>query len=193
MTQQQLGRDLSRETDHLFEEQGWLDPLADRLQEGIHGAFDALGGLGTAAENTLHGQFLGHPLHPLLVAVPIGAWSAVSVLDLLDALGVEGMDRATDWLLGVGLLGAGASVAAGWTDWSKTGGLPRRVGLTHGLLNEGAQFVYLGSLLARRRGHKKLGKLLALGGLGLLVVTGYLGGHLVYNQGVGVGRPFRAG
>ena len=193
MTQHQLGRDLSRETDHFFEGQPWLDPLANRLQKGIHGAFDALGSAGPAVENTLHGQFLGHPLHPLLVGVPIGAWSAVSALDLLDALGVNGLDTATDWLLGIGLLGAGASVAAGWADWSKTGGLSRRVGLTHGLLNEVAQAIYLGSLLARLRGHKKLGKALALGGLGLLSVTGYLGGHLVYHRGVGVGQPFKAG
>ncbi len=190
MKQHQLGRDLSHETDQLFEEQGWLDPLADRLQGAVEGAFDALG---PAVENALHGQFLGHPLHPALIDLPLGAWGAVGAFDLLDSLGVKHLEGATNWLLSLGLLGSGAAVAAGWTDWHKTSRLPRRIGLAHGLLNEGAQALYLGSLLARLRGKKTLGKVLALGGLGVLGVGAYLGGHLVYSHKVGVGRPFRAG
>jgi hypothetical protein len=33
--------------------------------------------------DTLHGVWLGHPLHPLLVQVPAGSWLSVGALDLL--------------------------------------------------------------------------------------------------------------
>ena len=46
-----------------------------------------------ALRDVLHGTFLGHPLHPLLTDVPVGAWTVTAVCDVLELLGWE--NRAT--------------------------------------------------------------------------------------------------
>ncbi|MDQ1395603.1 MAG: hypothetical protein QOG64_862, partial [Acidimicrobiaceae bacterium] len=42
-------------------------------------------------KNGLSGSWLGHPVHPLLVAIPIGAWTSASAIDVL---GGDGSDEA---------------------------------------------------------------------------------------------------
>lgn len=180
---------LPHAVDTLFEHAEWLDPVAETLSEGVAKAFDAAGPVGRAAEDVLHGRPIGHPLHPVLVEIPVGAWMTVGVMDTLELLGVKGLEKGTNAVLAIGLVGAGGAVATGWTDWHETKGLPRRIGLTHGLLNEVAGVVYGASLLARLKGKRRLGQALAYGGLALIGVSAYLGGHLVYKHGVGVGGP----
>ncbi|AFZ68606.1 DUF2231 domain-containing protein [Deinococcus peraridilitoris] len=182
---------LPQQVDRFFARQDWLDDHADHLQELIHDGFSAAGELGHEVEDVLHGKFLGHPLHPVLIELPIGAWVTVGVLDLLEVLGVKGLEKGSNAVLGIGLLGSGAAVAAGWTDWHKLKRLPRRIGLVHGLMNETAQAVYLLSLIARLKGRRRAGRMLALGGLSIIGVSAYLGGHLVYKHRVGMGGPLR--
>ncbi|MCD0158442.1 DUF2231 domain-containing protein, partial [Deinococcus sp. 6GRE01] len=79
-------------------------------------------------------------------------------------------------------------IATGWADWSNTRGQARRTGLIHGALNEAAFVLNVGSLLARRRGRRGLGKALSGAALGVAVAGGFLGGELVYRHGLGVGR-----
>ncbi len=50
-----------------------LEELADALQKTVRGAFP--GRAGRQVKNVLHGTWLGHPLHPALVTVPLGAWT----------------------------------------------------------------------------------------------------------------------
>ena len=38
--------------------------------------------------DALHGTGYGHPVHPMLVTIPIGTWTFALGLDLLAALGV---------------------------------------------------------------------------------------------------------
>ncbi|HYH88283.1 MAG TPA: hypothetical protein VEX67_03550, partial [Solirubrobacteraceae bacterium] len=65
----------------------------------------------------LSGTWLGHPVHPLLIVVPMGSWiSAV----LLDWLGGEDAETAADLLVGAGLAGAVPTVATGYADWADT-------------------------------------------------------------------------
>lgn len=132
------------------------------------------------AEDLLSGTTLGHPLHPLLVAVPIGAWSAVPLMD------VVGETEAARRLTGLGCLAALPTAAAGSTDWLATRGAERRVGLVHALLNSLALTTYLYSWRARRHGRHGVGAATGLAGAAFLGVAGYLGGHLTYAQGVGV-------
>src|SRR5699024_10223266 len=82
------------------------------------------------------------------------------------------------------------TAATGLADWSGLGARkgPKRVGLVHAAANAGATLSYLGSWLARRRGHHRAGVTLALVGGASLVLGGYLGGHLAYVQGIGVNR-----
>ncbi|MCO1337477.1 iron-sulfur protein [Kocuria polaris] len=132
--------------------------------------------------NLLSGKTLGHPLHPALVAVPIGAWGTAAVLD------VCGYDDAADAAVATGLLGAVPTAAAGLHDWSFTMGAERRVGLVHAAANSAATLLYVGSLVSRRTGRRGLGRCLSLAGFGLVSAAGFLGGHLSYAQGVGVNR-----
>jgi nitrite reductase/ring-hydroxylating ferredoxin subunit/uncharacterized membrane protein len=134
-------------------------------------------------KDLLSGTPLGHPAHPMLVTVPIGAWVSVSVLDFVG--GKAGRDAARK-LVAFGALAALPTAATGASDWSDTLGAERRVGLVHAVGNYAALGVYGLSYLARRRGRHTRGKVLALAGAGLLAATGYLGGHLSYAYGVGV-------
>lgn len=138
-------------------------------------------------KDALHGRWLGHPLHPLLVALPIGLWSGATLLDLTG--GRDGR-RAAQRLVGAGVLLAAPTVAAGWADWSELGAFqrPKRVGLVHAATNYAATGVYVASWWARHRGDHARGRTLALVGAAGLGIGGYLGGHLAYSQGVGVDR-----
>lgn len=134
-------------------------------------------------KDTLSGTWLGHPVHPLLVAVPIGSWVGASWLDLVGGFG--GRAAATR-LVGLGNLAAVPSALTGASDWVDTEGAEKRVGLVHATLNYASIGVYVGSWLARRHGNHGRGVALALLGAGVISASGYLGGHLAYAQGVGV-------
>jgi nitrite reductase/ring-hydroxylating ferredoxin subunit/uncharacterized membrane protein len=134
-------------------------------------------------KDLLSGTYIGHPVHPMLVTVPIGAWVSVSVLDVL---GGKGSQDAARKLVALGVLSALPTAVTGASDWSDTLGAERRVGLVHAVGNYAAMAVYGLSYVARRKGRHGRGAVLALGGAGLLAATGYLGGHLSYAYGVGV-------
>src|SRR3954447_6632909 len=82
--------------------------------------------------NLLSGTNLGHPLHPLLTDVPIGAWTMST---LLDSVGGRTAERAADLLVATGVLAAVPTAASGLNDWSDTYGRDSRVGLVHAALN----------------------------------------------------------
>lgn len=173
----------------------WWSTLTGRLEEAgqLDPAAEGVGRLVTKLlppgpiKDALHGRWLGHQLHPLLVALPIGMWSGATLLDL--TAGRDG-HRAAQRLVGAGVLLVAPTAAAGWADWSDLGAFqrPKRVGLIHAAANSLTTIVYAASWLARRRGNHAGGRALALLGATGLGVGGYLGGHLAYSQGVGVNR-----
>lgn len=126
------------------------------------------------------GTALGHPLHPLLVTVPIGAWTSALVF---DALGERGPART---LVGVGLLSAVPTAFTGMNDWSFTDGAERRIGLVHLAANTVGLTAYAASWLLRRRGRHGAGIVTSLLGMGAVGAGGWMGGHLAYALGVGV-------
>jgi uncharacterized membrane protein len=129
----------------------------------------------------LRGEPIGHPLHPALVAVPMGSWLSASVLDLTGGNG-----QAAQRLVAFGCLAALPTAAAGAADWVRTTGPERRVGFLHAGINDLALGVYLLSWRSRVRGRRGTGALLSLAGGGLVAAGGWLGGHLAYRRGVGV-------
>ncbi|MEU9078406.1 Rieske 2Fe-2S domain-containing protein [Kitasatospora sp. NPDC004745] len=133
--------------------------------------------------DALHGVWLGHPLHPVLIQLPIGFWSSAAVLDF-----VPHGHRPADAFVALGLLTAGPAALAGWVDWSRLDPPRRRTGLVHALSNTTGVLLYAGSMLARCRGRRGRGRLLALAGLTALSVGGTLGGHLAYRQAAGPDR-----
>jgi uncharacterized membrane protein len=128
----------------------------------------------TPVKNALSGTWLGHPLHPMLSDLPIGAWVMAELLDL--TLGKSGA-RATRRLVAVGVLAAVPTAAAGLSDWSDTYGGDRRVGLVHALGNAVATLLQASSYVARRRGSRKGAMVLSAIAVGTVTGTGYLGGH----------------
>jgi nitrite reductase/ring-hydroxylating ferredoxin subunit/uncharacterized membrane protein len=134
----------------------------------------------------LHGVWLGHPLHPALTDIPIGSWSASLILDILSLRGNRVFRQGADATLSIGIVGALASGLAGLTDWQETYGRERRIGLLHGLLNTTGLALYTVSLVQRRRKRRGAGVLFSLLGYSATILSSYLGGELVFRQGVGV-------
>lgn len=168
---------------HRIERARVLDPVTKRVDAVVRRLLPP-----GPVKDVLSGTPIGHPLHPALVAVPIGAFVGASVLDL------TGERDAARRLVGLGLLSALPTAAAGASDWSDTLGPEKRVGLAHAAANYAALGLYAASWLARRRGQHGRGVVLALAGGSALAAGGWLGGHLSYALGVGVDTTaFQAG
>lgn len=173
--------------DRLIQRQRWLDPLADALQRVTTAVYR--GKLGRAAKTLLNGTWLGHPLHPVLTDIPLGAWTLAIIFDLVYIFSNHSAAARTggEIVIAVGLVGALGSALTGYTDWGDTYDRERRVGLTHGLLNLAATVLYLVSLLLRLSSPGlRLAIVVSLVGYLLLISAAYLGGELVFNIGTGV-------
>ncbi|AEW97398.1 MULTISPECIES: Rieske (2Fe-2S) protein [Streptomycetaceae] len=158
-----------------------LDAAAEPLSRAVRGFLARRQPL----RDLLSGTNLGHPLHPVLTDVPIGAWSMSALLDLA---GGRRSRRAADLLVVTGVLSALPTAAAGWNDWSDTKGGARRVGVAHAAANSAALVLYTASLAARCAGRRGRGRVLGLAGLGALMAGGYLGGHLTFVDVVNANR-----
>ncbi|MCC3278514.1 MULTISPECIES: Rieske 2Fe-2S domain-containing protein [unclassified Arthrobacter] len=160
-----------------LENAGWLDPAASWVARSVRTV------LPTGVKDVLHGVPLGHPLHPLMIVVPLGAWVSAAVLDVLP-----GNERAARTLIGVGVLSAAPTALAGAADFAELDTEQQRTGVVHQLSNILALGLYSGSWLARFRGSQGLGRALGFAGLTSTMIGGFLGGHLSYRQGAGVNR-----
>ncbi len=177
----------------IVDRQEWLDGLADKIQPIVNNAFSSGGETGHKVKDFLNGVWLGHPLHPLLTDVPIGAWTMTELLDLISAGrgGDSGLDAASDITLGAGIVAALGAAVTGITDWSDVGGAHRRMGLIHGLINVAGLTLSVGSLALRMGGNKRSrGAARALSAAGYLTssVAAYIAGELVFNLGMAVNR-----
>lgn len=158
----------------------WLDKPAEtlhRLSEPL------LGPDGPArVKDFLYGTWLDHPLHASITDVPVGAWTATAVLDLL------GNEPAADATLKIGVAGAVASAVTGVPQWFDLQEMeePRRLGVLHALLNTAALGLYLTSWAQRSNGSRGAGVATAMAGYGLAGASAWIGGHLSFKLGIGV-------
>jgi len=126
-------------------------------------------------------------IHPLIVHFPLALWLTSALFDIL----AWGRDdpmyrRAACWLVGLGLLGAAASIAFGWLDLldQERQGVGKGLLLrhrVHSLVAYLATAVYLANFLWRWRTKNRVAGILlglSLAGAILIAVTGYLGGTL---------------
>jgi nitrite reductase/ring-hydroxylating ferredoxin subunit/uncharacterized membrane protein len=134
-------------------------------------------------KDLLSGTWLGHPLHPVLTDVVVGAWTSSLLLDLVPGRRTR---KASDRLVDAGILAAAPTALAGLSDWTDTWGRTRRVGLVHASANVVALYLYVSSSLARKRGRRLRGRWLSATGFGMVTIAAYLGGHLSFGKGVGV-------
>jgi uncharacterized membrane protein len=136
---------------------------------------------------------LGHPVHPMLVAFPLGLFTTAVIFDVVYAVGTNTtFSQVGFWTVTAGLIGAVLAALTGLADWTTIppGTRARRVGLWHGRLNALAVLAFLISWLARlgRTGHVSGGGLLTLEiiALGLAGTAAWMGGELVDRLGVGI-------
>ena len=171
----------------VVDQQEALDRLSDQVQPLVQNAFKSAGPAGRELKNILHGTWLGHPLHPALTDVPLGAWTAALALDAMESIsGRRELGAGADAAIAVGLVGAAGAAVTGLTDWSETHGRARKVGLLHGLLNVGATALYTTSLVLRRKQKRSAGVGFAMLGFAVSSASAYLGGHLVFGEQIGV-------
>ena len=169
------------------EQQEALDRISDQIQPLVRDAFKSAGPAGREVKNFLHGTWLGHPLHPALTDVPLGAWTAALALDAMESIsGRRELGAGADAAIAVGLVGAAGAAVTGLTDWSETDGRARKVGILHGLMNVGATALYTTSLILRRKKRRNAGMGFAMLGYAVSSVSAYLGGHLVFSEQIGV-------
>jgi len=177
----------------VIEGQQWLDVPSYKLEHGMTLGLTLLGDATEPVRNLLHGVWLGHPVHPVLTDVPIGAWTVALAMDVVDAVRprAAGFRTGAQLSIGVGLLGAAGAALTGLTDWQYTHDNARRVGLAHGVLNLVGTGLYATSWWQRRRG--RVGHARAVSGLGYAAVTSsaYLGGSLVSRHRIGVDHADR--
>jgi nitrite reductase/ring-hydroxylating ferredoxin subunit/uncharacterized membrane protein len=184
----------------LINRQEWLEPVETALDATAEFALNQKNAIAQQMRNFLHGTWLGHPLHPVLTDVPLGAWSASTALDLYElSTGDETFSAGADAAVGIGLIGASAAAVAGLNDWQfspsgdpKIANKPKRVGALHALLNISATLCYLTSWFQRRNGQRREGIIIGLAGFCLSMAGAYLGGHLVYQEKIGVNHAPQA-
>ena len=105
----------------VVEQQEALEQLSDQIQPLVRNAFKSAGPAGRELKNIFHGTWLGHPLHPALVAVPLGAWTAALALDAMESIsGRRELAAGADAAIAVGLVGAAGAAVTGLTDWSES-------------------------------------------------------------------------
>jgi nitrite reductase/ring-hydroxylating ferredoxin subunit/uncharacterized membrane protein len=176
----------------VLEAQTWLEPVAEQLQNAAKVAFDAAGPAKKPIENALNGVWLGHPVHPALVEVPVGAWTVTAVLDVLEETGKDGYGLGADAALAIGLVGAASAALTGLAQWYPVKDASvRKVGGAHALLNITATALYAASYVSRKRGDRATGRLFGWLGYGTLLAGAYLGGQLTFEQGMGVDHALR--
>ena len=159
-----------------------IDSL-DRVAGVLARAVERVAPDGSSVNEVLSGTDLGHPLHPPLTDVVIGAWTSALALDWV---GGKSGGPAADRLVALGVLSAIPTAAAGLNDWATLDGPDRRLGLVHGATNVLATGLFGASWLTRKAGHRFLGRMLALAGYGTVSLGAFLGGHLSFRRGAGV-------
>jgi uncharacterized membrane protein len=138
----------------------------------------------------------GHPFHPILVTVPIGAWVASLVFDIV-AQAKSGADAAVFaegayWLVGIGIVGAVLAALFGLMDLLgiERGTRAFKTGLTHMALNVVVLVLFIVDFVIRAsKDHNdpsSAGLVITIIALVLLGASGWLGGMLAYTFGVRV-------
>jgi nitrite reductase/ring-hydroxylating ferredoxin subunit/uncharacterized membrane protein len=178
--------------DRIIRRQNWMESWGDAIQGFVGATYSALGAPGRALKNAMHGtSVLGHPLHPAITDVPIGAWTAGVVADYVAHFTNRLPTEAGDIALAVGIVGALLAAITGYTDFHETFGQERRVALLHGLTNTVVLVLMVASLALRwwagDGAHPLAVALATVGWVGVLA-GGYLGGHLVFGVATMVNR-----
>jgi uncharacterized membrane protein len=135
----------------------------------------------------------GHPIHPMLIPIPIGLWIFSLVCDLIQAGGSSNPAWPTVALytMGGGIVGALLAAVPGLIDLLSLPPGPRRTAIAHMAINLTVVVLYIINFWMRLNSPDKGGTAVWLSviAIGLLVVSGWLGGKMVYVHGIAVDTP----
>ena len=137
----------------------------------------------------------GHPLHPPLTDVTIGAYTFATIAAFTDVVGITAHNGAKAWWLAlvVGAISSAATVGTGLADWLVIApGTPlKRTATTHALVNAGASVFFVIAIIVGHRPYdhgdvNAVSFILTLIGFVLLLGGGWLGGAITYVHGMRV-------
>jgi uncharacterized membrane protein len=138
-------------------------------------------------------KLLGHPVHPMLIVLPLGLFSAGVVFDIVYlGTGDQTFADVAFWTITLGIVGGLLAAVFGLIDWLAipNGTRAKSIGLWHGVGNLVIVLLFIGSWLLRLDDHAYSPDIvpfvLGLVGVGLALMTAWLGGELVYRLGVAV-------
>ena len=139
-------------------------------------------------------SFKGHPLHPIIVPLPIGLWIFSIVSDLIFKFGYGGpvWNDVAFYTLAGGIVGALIAALPGLIDLlSLENPKTKSIAVWHMVINLLAVVLYCVNLWLRihRAPGDNLPIILSVIGIVLIIISGWLGGELVYVRGVAVQQP----
>jgi uncharacterized membrane protein len=141
-------------------------------------------------------SFNGHPIHPMIIPFPIALWVFSLVADVIYLW--RGNPVWRDWIafyaLLAGIIGAAAAAMPGLIDWlSLTDKAVVKIANWHARLNVIALLVFASSFYLRTTsgtslvsGSYTIPVALSVLGVGLITISGWLGGEMVFKHGVAV-------
>src|SRR5262245_2203850 len=132
-----------------------------------------------------------HPIHPMLVAIPIGLWIFSLVCDVIRAMGgaSPNWEIAAYYTLVGGILGALVAAVPGFIDMLSLPRALKRIALAHMAINLTVVGLYVWNAYLRKHGGMDVAVWLSAFAVALLAVSGWLGGKMVYVHGVAVDVP----
>ena len=130
-----------------------------------------------------------HPIHPMLIVLPMGLWVFSLIADLIAAAGwTTPWNDLALYTMGGGVVGAVIAAAPGLIDFfTISDPRSRKIGLYHLIVNLSATAIFaLNVYLRATSGPGAFPLALTIAGIALICAGGWLGGELVYVRGVGV-------
>ena len=139
-------------------------------------------------------SFKGHPFHPIIIPLPIGLWIFSIVSDFIFKLGWGSpvWNDVAFYTLAGGIIGALIAAVPGFIDLTGlTNPKTKTIAIWHMMINLLAVALYCVNfwLRTQRAPGDNLPILLSVIGIGLIIISGWLGGELVYVRGVAVKQP----
>src|SRR5687768_8784240 len=138
-------------------------------------------------------KLFGHPVHPMLIVFPLGLLATAVIFDILRlSTANPAFSTVSFYMIAAGVIGGLLAAIFGFIDWLA---LPRNsrarsLGGWHGIGNFVIVVLFAISWLLRLNNPNfvpdSLALILSFAGVALALITGWIGGELVYRLGVGV-------